>query len=473
MTLAQHEARLAHDLDCLGFGGADWTRTDAPDDQHIHDVVIVGGGQSGLGAAFGLLRERISNILVLDENPAGQEGPWDSYARMMTLRTPKHLTAIDYGIPALTFRAYWEAMHGPQGWAAIDKIPRRDWMDYLRWYRRVLRLPVRNDSRVTLVEPVRRGLFRLSLADGETLLARKVVMATGIQGGGQWQMPAMVTKLPGHLYAHTSQAIDFDALAGRRIAILGGGASAFDNAQHALSLGAGEVHVFVRRQQLPTVNPIRFLEANGVIPRFPALADEAKYRMMKNFFERNQPPTNDTFARAASHPGFHLHLGSPWLDVAEAGDGVDVITPQGRQRFDFLILSTGLATDPALRPELRPVAAGIARWADRFAPQDRDAVLDAHPYLGTGFQLLPRTPQDEDALHGLFAFNYSGLINFGLSASAISGLKHALPRLVQGVADQLFLDDQGAILADYFAYAEPEFSAQLPTPRATPTEAAA
>ncbi|MBH0014719.1 NAD(P)/FAD-dependent oxidoreductase, partial [Pseudoalteromonas sp. NZS100_1] len=179
----------AHDLDCLGFGGADWTRTDAPDDQHIHDVVIVGGGQSGLGAAFGLLRERISNILGLDENPAGQEGPWDSYARMMTLRTPKHLTAIDYGIPALTFRAYWEAMHGPQGWAAIDKIPRRDWMDYLRWYRRVLRLPVRNDSRVTLVEPVRRGLFRLSLADGETLLARKVVMATGIQGGGQWQMP--------------------------------------------------------------------------------------------------------------------------------------------------------------------------------------------------------------------------------------------------------------------------------------------
>lgn len=27
-----------------------------------------------------------------------------------------------------------------------------------------------------------------------------------------------------------------------------GGASAFDNAQHALSCGAGEVHVFVRRK---------------------------------------------------------------------------------------------------------------------------------------------------------------------------------------------------------------------------------
>ena len=466
MTLAQHEARVAHDLECLGMGGADWTRTARQDGEPVHDVAIVGGGQSGLGAAFGLLRERISNIVVLDENPAGQEGPWDNYARMMTLRTPKHLTSIDYGIPSLTFRAWWEAMHGPQGWAAIDKIPRRDWMDYLRWYRRVLRLPVRNDSKVTLVEPVRHGLFRLLLADGGAVLARKVILATGIQGGGEWQMPAMVAKLPRHLYAHTSEPIDFGALAGRRVAILGGGASAFDNAQHALSLGAGEVHVCVRRPQLPTVNPIRFLEANGVIPRFPALTDEAKYRMMKSFFDRNQPPTNDMFARAASYPGFHLHLGSPWLDVEAAGDGAIVTTPQGRLAVDFLILSTGLVTDPALRPELRQVAAGIARWSDRFAPPgtapERDAVLDAHPYLGKGFELLPRTPADEERLHGLFAFNYSGLINFGLSASAISGLKHALPRLVQGVADQLFLDDQVAILADYFVYAEPEFSAHRP-----------
>mgnify|MGYP003668374627 FL=1 len=451
---------MAHDLECLGFGGQNWTRTQPHENEHVFDVLVVGGGQSGLGSAFGLLRERISNILVLDENPEGREGPWDTYARMMTLRTPKQLTSIDYGIPSLTFRAWWEALHGAEAWDAIDKIPRGDWMDYLRWYRRVLQLPVRNDSKVALIEPIRRGLFRLELADGSSLLGRKIVLATGIQGGGQWQMPAVITRVSPRRYAHTSEAIDFDALAGKRIAILGGGASAFDNAQHALAHGAGEVHVFVRRAALPTVNPIRFMEANGIIPRFPALGDDVKYRMMQSFFERNQPPTNDTFARAATHPGFRLHLGSPWLDVEEGPDGVVVTTPKHKAVFDFLILSTGLVTDPSLRPELRLVAHRIARWSDRhhMHTEQRDAVLDAHPYLGDGFQFLGRTAEDDDALHGIFAFNYSGLINFGLSASAISGLKQALPRLVQRIADQLFLDDQDAIVADYLSYSEPEFT---------------
>ena len=464
MALADLEARIAHDLACLGHGAADWTQPRTHPDGHVHDVVIVGGGQSGLGAAFGLLRERVSNILVIDENPAGYEGPWDTYARMVTLRTPKHITSIDLGIPSLTFRAYWEAQHGPEGWAAIDKIPRRDWMAYLRWYRAVLGLPMRNDTTLTLVQPIEDGLFRLHLAEGAPLLARKVVLATGIQGGGHWHTPPMISDaLPRSRYAHTSEAIHYAALAGKRIAILGGGASAFDNAQHALGLGVGEAHVFIRRPTLPTVNPIRFMEGAGLIPRFPSLGDADKYAMMASFFARNQPPTNDTFERAAAWPGFRLHLGAPWLGVAETETGVEVTTPQGTQTFDFLILSTGLITDPALRPELRLVADGIARWSDRYvAPAGiASAVIDAHPYLGPGFELIARDAAGQ-SLHGLFAFNYSGLISLGLAASALSGLKHALRRLVSGVADQLFLDDKQAMMEAYLSYAEPEFVGRWP-----------
>ena len=437
----------------------------------MFDAVIVGGGQSGLGAAFALMRERVSDLLVIDENPEGQEGPWVTYARMVTLRTPKQLTSIDLGLPSLTFRAWWEAQHGAEGWEALDKIPREAWMDYLRWYRQVLGIPVRNGTRLLRIEPLPdAGVHRLHLQSGDTLLARKVVLATGIQGGGQWTVPEFVrAKLPARLYAHTSGPIDYAALAGTRIGILGGGASAFDNAQYALHAGVAEAHVFVRRRELPRINPIRHMEQAGIIARFPALPDADKYRLMASFFERNQPPTNDTFARATALPGFRLHLGAPWLDVAERDGRAIVTTPQGEHAFDFLAIATGLVTDPDLRPELADVAPAIARWRDRYAAPAAVAnpLLDAHPYLGPGFELLPRTPADAAPLHGLFAFNYSALLNHGLSAAALSGLKYALPKLARAVADQLFADDHDAVVEDFLAYDVAEFTADRAPPQET------
>jgi len=460
------EAELARQLSLIGHGGPDWTRPRGHGDGHVFDVVIIGGGQSGLATGFGLLRERVSNILIVDDSPPGLEGPWETYARMITLRTPKDLNPIDFGIPALSYRAWWEAQHGAVGWAAVDKIARGDWMDYLRWYRRVLPLPVRNETRLSLIEPIGGGLHRLHIDGQPALLARKVVLATGIQGGGEWHVPSMVADaLPRALYAHTSEPIDFAALRGKRIGILGGGASAFDNANAALASGVGETHVFMRRDKLPRINPIRFMERVGFAGRYPALDDAEKYAVMNGFLSHNQPPTNDTFERAAAWPGFSLHLGAPWLSVEPSGAGVRVTTPQGDHEFDFLILSTGLVSDPALRPELRLVADRIARWADRYCPPpgQANALIDAHPYLGPAFELLPRNDADAQALHGLFAFNYSALISLGLSASALSGLRAALPRVVKGIADQLFLDDRKTLIADLLAYDEAEFVGEWPS----------
>ncbi len=462
--LAALEAELTRQLSLIGFGGADWTRPRAHPQGHVFDVIIVGGGQSGLAAAFGLLRERVSNILIIDENPTGYEGPWETYARMITLRTPKELNPIDFGVPALTYRAWWEAQHGPAGWEAVDKIARGDWMEYLRWYRRVLALPVRNDTRLNAIEPVGDGLHKLHVEGQAALLARKVILATGIQGGGEWHTPDMVKHaLPRHLYAHTSEPVDYASMAGKTIGILGGGASAFDNANAALTLGVSEVHVFIRRKVLPRINPIRFMERVGFTGRYPVLSDTEKYAVMVSFLGHNQPPTNDTFERAASWPGFDLHMGSPWTGVEHVDGKVRVTTPNSTHDFDFVLLSTGLVSDPALRPELAGLSPHIARWADRFSPAgERNALIDAHPYLGPGFELLPRTPEGEALLHGLFAFNYSALISLGLSASALSGLQTALPRLVRGVTDQLFLDDRDMLIADLIAYDEAEFVGEWP-----------
>lgn len=469
MSLEALNERVKKELSYLNFGGPDWVLPHKSAEGHVFDAVIVGGGQSGLAIAFSLLRRRVSNILIIDENPQGLEGPWVSYARMMTLRTPKKLTPIDGGIPSLTCRAWWEAQYGAESWEALDKIPRGEWMNYLRWYRKILRLPVRNEVKLKLIEPDGRGLHRLHIAGpgapSDVLLARKVILATGIQGGGEWHVPPMIAeKLPKRLYAHTSEAIDFEKLKNKKVAVLGGGASAFDNANFALSAGVGEVHVFVRRNHLPRINPIRQMEPSGMIEHFHALPDADKYAVMVHFFRYNQPPTNDTFSRASSWPGFRLHLGAPWLNVAPVDQRAVITTPQGKFEFDFLIIATGLVTDPALRPELKLVESHIARWGDCYkAPEElASPVLDAHPYLGPGFSFMSRDEAGKKLLHGLFAYNYSAMVSCGLSAAALSGMKYSIPKIVSAVADQLFLDDREKYLQDYFSYDEPEFVGTWP-----------
>ncbi|WP_077623722.1 NAD(P)-binding domain-containing protein [Sediminibacillus massiliensis] len=467
MSLEALNEQVKRDLSYLNFGGPDWVRPHKHPEGHVYDVIIVGGGQSGLAAAFGLLRERISNILLIDENPEGQEGPWDTYARMETLRTPKHLTSVDLGIPSLTYRSWWEAQFGAKGWEEVDKIPRGDWMNYLKWYRSILNLPLINNMKLSLIEPEAYGMYRVHVErngyPSSPLFARKVILATGIQGGGEWHVPSMISdKLPRSLYAHTSERIDYNKLKGKKIGILGGGASAFDNANYALSKGVSEAHVFVRREKMQRINPIRQMEVSGMIERFHSLPDSDKYDAINHFFKHNQPPTNDTFNRACSWSGFHLHLGSPWLDVESSDIGAVVTTPKGQFSFDYLIISTGLVTDPALRPELKLVENSIARWGDKYkAPAEcANPLLDAHPYLTPGFGLLSRDDKGKKSLHGLFAFNYSALISCGIAASALSGMRFGIPKLVTTVADQLFLDDREEILEDFFSYNEEEFTGE-------------
>ncbi|WP_404328583.1 NAD(P)-binding domain-containing protein [Mesobacillus maritimus] len=471
MSLEELNERVKKDLSYLNFKNAeDWLQPLEDPEAHVYDVVIIGGGQSGLAAAFALLRERISNILVLDENPEGYEGPWETYARMVTLRTPKHITSIDLGVPSLTFRSWWEAQVGAEGWEKVDKIPRSDWMEYLRWYRKVLQLPVINDVKLTLIDPQRDNIHRLQIegpgAPSDQLLARKVILATGIQGGGEWHVPSMISdNLPKSLYAHTSETIDFNALKGKKIAILGGGASAFDHANFALSKGVSEAHVFVRRKEMPRINPIRQMEMSGMIERYHSLNDADKYAVMTHFFKNNQPPTNDTFNRATSWSGFQLHLGAPWLDVTATVEGAQVTTPQGTFTYDYLIISTGLLTDPALRPELKLVESHILRWSDVYqAPAElANPILDAHPYLSSGYSFLSRDEVGKKRVHGLYAYNYSALISNGITASALSGMRFGIPRLISAVADELFQDHSQEILNNYFDYNEQEFVGEWPT----------
>jgi FAD-dependent urate hydroxylase len=251
--LAALEARLRHDLACLNYPPANWVPQHRHEGREVVDVVLIGGGMCGLAAAFSLLRLGIRNLRLLDRSEAGREGPWITYARMETLRSPKHLAGPAADLPPLTFRAWYEAQFGREAWERLGKIPRPMWMEYLCWYRAVLDLPVENGIEVTRIEPAADDLLRLPLrgAAEPEVLARKVVLATGREGMGEPCIPDFVQDLPRGRWAHSADPIDFSALRGRRVVVIGVGASAVDNAAEALDAGAAEVRLLIRRKHMP------------------------------------------------------------------------------------------------------------------------------------------------------------------------------------------------------------------------------
>ena len=347
------EAAVTRDLTLLDYPRREWVPPRSFGGGPILDVLIVGAGQSGVSTAFALMREKVRNILVVDQKPAGMEGPWRDFARMVTLRTPKHVTGPDLGIPNLTFQAWYEAQYGAEGWTALKLIPKELWADYLAWYRRILGLPVRNGVKIgTLEWSAQAQAWKCpatSPGGSEIFLARKVVLATGIDGAGRWESPPILDSVPRKFWSHTRDDIDFYALAGKEIGVLGAGASAFDNASVALEVGA-EVALFFRREKLVDINPYRWAEFTGFLKHHSDLDDAQKWTFISQFVQMGQLPPADTLARARAHPGFSLHPGSPWTAVESAGDRVRVTTPRGSFEFDFLIVGTGFVTDLALRP---------------------------------------------------------------------------------------------------------------------------
>src|SRR2546430_1305285 len=120
--------------------------------------------------------------------------------------------------------------NGAEAYAAMERIPREAWADYLSWYGRLLGLAIRYRTRLVRIEPCD-GHFLLHLEiDGSSKVetTRKVILANGVAGNGGAHIPPVLSDgLPKGLYAHTADEIDFAALRGRSVAVIGGAASAF------------------------------------------------------------------------------------------------------------------------------------------------------------------------------------------------------------------------------------------------------
>ena len=455
-------ARLRHELDMLAYPAAPWVKPcEHASGRRVLDVLIVGGGQSGLAIAAGLRREGITNILCLDRSPAGYEGPWETFARMGTLRTPKFLVGTELGYPSLSIQSYYVARFGQDAWDAIDRVPRTHWMDYLRWYRQVLGLPVQNDTTVLSIGRVQDGVITVEAevrGKPDQFHARRIVLATGYDGCGEWRIPAEIASAvdPARVF-HSNGPVDFQVMRGKCVGVLGHGASAFDNAARALAEGAERVDLCFRRKQLPLINPHRWIEFVGFLKHFPDLSDRTRWQVNLHFKKIDQPPARWGFAEAHSYDRFAMHAGCPWLKLEQTADGAIVVeTPKTRMTFDYLICATGSALDFGMRPELALFRDEILPWRDVFtpAPEEAHPTLGFFPYLGRGYEFRSRPGGDAETLRRIHAFNFSGIVSMGPHSTSVSGHKYSVPRVLRGLTRSIMLEQEGALVPDLMAYDE-------------------
>ena len=423
--LASLQSEVGRDLQYLSYPPPDWVpQTLGPDGRPILTVLIVGGGMCGQTAAFGLLREGVRNLRVIDRAPYGREGPWGTFARMPTLRSPKHLSGPDLGVPSLTFRAWYEAQHGAAGWETLYKIGRLEWLEYLLWVRRVLQLPVENDTELIRLEP-EGPLLRAQLrknGESETVYARKVVLALGRDGSGAPRWPAIpsfdseVARSSGKVF-HSADDIDFASLRGKKVGVLGAGASAFDNAGTALEAGASEVMLFARRPLLPRVNKPKWASFPGFHHGLVALDDLARWQLLTAMFSPQVPPPHESVLRCDAHANFTLRLGSPWTAVRTDATGVTVSTSHGEGRFDALIFATGFDVDLMRRPEIAAFRESVLTWADRIPEQEAAQYPEEarFPYLGEAFEMHERQLGVLPALGNLHVFNWGATMSHGIA----------------------------------------------------------
>jgi cation diffusion facilitator CzcD-associated flavoprotein CzcO len=472
--LAKLEERLKDEMEDLNLPARPWVPQESDANKPDYDVIVIGGGMLGLSATAALLFQGVTSVICLDRAEQGREGPWLNYARMPTLRTPKTSMGPALGVPALTFRAWFNAQYGAVAWDELDKIPTPMWMAYLCWYRKVLALPVRNQTNVTDIAFCDNGQIAVSImGHAAPLTARRVVIATGIDGLGQPALPPVADKISRRFYAHSSDMVDFQALRGKRVGVVGAGASAMDNAATALEAGASRVDLFVRRESLPNIDKFSGISREGLIVGYVTLPDEIKWKIMRSGYEFPVPAPRDSVLRVFRHANAYMRLDSSIVDAHENADGLTVRTPHDEVELDYLIFATGFACSLDKRPELHRLAPLVSLWRDSFTPAagEECAGLASLPDLADDFSFRAKNPQHAAELSRVYAFSFDATLSHGKLTSGAPGLTEAAQRLARGIVSSLLRDSAQSILQQFEDYSRSELQGNEWSPEQVVTTA--
>jgi cation diffusion facilitator CzcD-associated flavoprotein CzcO len=379
-------------------------------DSNNVSFVVVGAGPYGLAVASHLraagLEVRVFGK-VMDF--------WDSHMpRGMLLRSPFEGSHIADPEQALTLHRYEDA----QGSKLPKQVPLEDFVRYGQWFQRRA-LPDVDPRRVKEVERADDG-FHVTLEDGDSLWADRVVIATGI--GSFPHVPAPFEGLPSVLASHASARAnrDLSRFSGRHVVVLGGGQSALESA--ALLHEAGiRVEVLMRQPQP------RFLTSRPVLDwlmdsRFNPFQTPGKigpmginwlveHPFLFTLFPRR---LQDWMAYRAIRPaasswvrprvqGVPIHAGQEVVAATEHGDKVRLYLSDGtEQEADHVLLCTGYKVALGRLRILSPALHRAVRTANGY------------PILNRGF---------ESSVPGLSFVGASAAYSFGPLCRFVAGTR--------------------------------------------------
>jgi FAD-dependent urate hydroxylase len=384
------------------------------------NVAIIGAGPYGLAAAAHLRRAGVAAHVI------GQPMSfWQKMPAGLLLRSNWTATCIAEHQGKLSLDSFCAAT----GAGVSRPVPLDRFIDYGMWVQEQV-APDVDRRQVAAVEADPRG-YRLTLADGDAISARRVVVAAGIELFAN--RPALADGLPSELASHTGDHRDFRRFRGLRVLVVGGGQSALECAVLLHESGA-HAEVAVRQDHVHWLHGGKYQRMLGRYARLVYAPTDvgplglSRLVAVPDLFRRLPRRSQGRLSYRAIRPAGAAWL-PPRLSEIPIGLGRTVVsaTPEGGalrvtfadgdvQTVDHLLFGTGYRVDITRYPFLAATLTARIRRAGGY------------PLLGPGM---------ESSVPGLHFLGAPAAWSFGPIMRFVSGgwyTGRALVRTIAGPA---------------------------------------
>ena len=309
-------------------------------------TVVVGAGPYGLSVAAHLKARGIPMLIFGKPMEFWQNMPSKMYLK-------SSWSALSISDPDGKYSLNRYSKHFGIPWQ--EPVPLQVFLDYGQWFQKQA-VPDIDPTYVKFLTRDGEG-FHLDLADGRSVKAKKVVVATGVASYAN--IPDNLSHLPAALLSHSQEHKDFSSFKDKDVIVVGSGQSALEaaallhEAGAAVELIARGPVIWINRKLYYRTGPAKriFYPPSDVGP--PGVNWLVAYPLL---FKRFSDKTRSSLDARAVRPA-----GSPWLRPRV--EGRVLITP------NTLIVS---ATEQGQRVHLK-LSDGTTRVVD-------------HIVLGTGYQ---------------------------------------------------------------------------------------